>query len=38
MKGLSITGVILGIVGTAASITGVILSAIGLAKCKSQDF
>ena len=38
MKGLSITGLILGIVGTAAGITGVILSAIGLAKCKSQDF
>ena len=38
MKGLSITGLILGIVGTAAGITGVILSAIGLAKCKSQEF
>ena len=38
MKGLSITGLILVIVGTAAGITGVILSAIGLAKCKSQEF
>ena len=38
MKGLSITGLILGIVGTAAGITGVTLSAIGLAKCKSQEF
>ena len=36
MKGLSITGLILGIVGIAAGITGVILSAIVLAKCKSQ--
>ena len=35
MKGLSITGLILGIVGTAAGINGVILSAIGLAKCNS---
>ena len=37
MKGLSITGLILGIVGTAAGITGVILSALGLAKFKYQE-
>lgn len=38
MKGLSITGLILGIIGVAAGITGVIFSAIGLAKYKSLEF
>ena len=35
MKGLSITGLILGIVAAAA---GVVLSAVGLAKSKPREF
>ena len=38
MKGLSITGLILGIVGAAASITAIVFSIIGLAKCKNLEF
>ena len=34
MKGLSISGMILGIIGTLVSLTGLILSSFGLKGCK----
>lgn len=34
MKGMSITGLVLGIVGTVAGIAAVVLSSIGLAKSR----
>lgn len=38
MKGFSITGFILGIVGATASVTAIVFSIIGLAKCKQLEF
>lgn len=38
MKGFSITGFILGIIGAAVSMTAVVFSIIGLAKYKELEF
>ena len=38
MKGLSITGWILGIVAAAAGVAAIVLSAVGLAKSKPREF
>jgi uncharacterized membrane protein len=38
MKGFSITGMILGIVGAAASVTAIVFSIIGLAKSREMEF
>ena len=38
MKGLSITGLILGIVAAAAGVAAIVLSSVGLATSKPQEF
>ena len=38
MKGLSITGLILGLVAAAAGVAAIVLSAVGLAKSKPREF
>ncbi len=38
MKGFSITGLILGIIATAAGAAAIVMSAIGLAKSRPREF